>query len=204
MVVEKEQVRGEDETEKLSPDLRILMKTFKNLSAGQIGALLVPFKTNQLMSHVLTDFTREQLDTAEAYLKELLFENIDVETLEKNLDKDYKRGGAGWNKKKARSFSQRVGGILDRAKILRSASEGEAVASIASYLMEFFKLELGEEIRLRFELLIRQRIQNKIDQEELRKKLDARTMLGGVGLHKKIAEKASREIEIIILMKYAA
>ena len=60
----------------ISNELGILMRTFKGLSPGQIGALLVPFKAKQLMFHAVSEFSEEQFSTGEGFLKELLFKNI--------------------------------------------------------------------------------------------------------------------------------
>ncbi|HLN18842.1 MAG TPA: ABC transporter ATP-binding protein, partial [Patescibacteria group bacterium] len=97
----------EIKTEELTSELKILMRTFKNLSVTQVGALLVPFKANQLMAHVLSDLSEEQINAANSFLKELLFYNISLEDLEKNLDLDYVKGGAGWNKRRSLNFTKR-------------------------------------------------------------------------------------------------
>ncbi|MDR3559053.1 MAG: ABC transporter ATP-binding protein, partial [Candidatus Pacebacteria bacterium] len=79
--------------EELSNELKILMRTFKNLTLNQVGSLLVPFKADQLMSHVLSELNQEQLQTAGGYLKEYLFGNIGLDALAKDLDMDYEKGG---------------------------------------------------------------------------------------------------------------
>jgi len=197
----KDDVRPEAEV--VSEDLKILMKTFKNMSPEQVGALLVPFKTNQIFNHVISDLNEEQINVANAFLREYLYDNIDLETLEKNLDLDYEKGGAGWNKHRAQSFAKRVGEILKQSRMLREKSESEGADSVMDYLINNFSLFLDEEIKLRLNSLIRQRIQNKIDYQELKNKLDASKLRGGVGLRKGTAEKVAKEVEIIMLAKYS-
>lgn len=199
-------VRKEDVelfTGEISPDLKILMRTFKNLSEKQIGALLVPFKANQLMSHILSEFTQEQLSIAGGYLRELLFKNIDIDTFRKNLDMSYEKGGANWNKRKADVFAYRIQGILDQAEIIKKTNPSDAAVSLSRYLGYMFKLNFNNEINARFIYLIKSRIENKIDYHELEKKMDANINKGGLGLRRGKAEQISRELEIIMLSKYS-
>ena len=199
VMAEKEKVSEEP----VSDDVRILMRTFRNLSPQQIGALLVPFKTNQLMNHILSELTEEQTNVGGAFLKELLFGNIDLEAFQRNLDMDYTKGGAGWNKKRAESFVKRVGGVLAQAKMLNESDERKAIDSISYYLINLFKLRFNEEEKLRFDSTLRLRVGSKLDQTELRKKLNTPKVMGGMGLRKNIAEKVARELEIIMLIKYS-
>ena len=190
--------------ENLSMDLKILMRTFKNLSATQVGALLVPFKANQLMSHVLSELTEEQLDAAAGFLKELLYHNIDAKTFRDNLDTDYEKGGAGWNSQRATSFSRRIGEILSQVEALSRFEERRSVESVVTYLIGTFGLKIDPESMVRFRSFIKLRIKSKLDRVELQERLDAPRTLGGVGLHKNTAEKISREMEILMLLKYVA
>lgn len=190
--------------EELTNELKILMRTFKNLSLGQVGSLLVPFKASQLMSHIISELSQEQLQTAEGYVKEFLFNNIDLEALEKDLDLDYSKGGADWNKQRVKTFTKRVKDITDLSKLITDGNETGAVHSLTKYLTELFKLKLESERFERLSSFLKMRIKNKYDRFELQKRLDAPWALGGVGLHKNTAEKVSREVEIIMLLKYSS
>ncbi|KKQ14717.1 MAG: ABC transporter, ATP-binding protein, partial [Candidatus Moranbacteria bacterium GW2011_GWE1_36_7] len=66
--------------EEISSELKLLMRTFKNLSLQQVGVLLVPFKAKQMLSHIISELNEEQIGAAENLLKEFLFKNIDSET----------------------------------------------------------------------------------------------------------------------------
>lgn len=189
--------------EELTNEMKLLMRTFKNLTLEQVGSLLVPYKADQLMSHVLSDLNQEQVKTAGNYLKEYLFDNIDTETLFKNLDLDYEKGGAGWNRQRAKTFVEKIGKIVALSKKISGRGELESVQEIKEYLIGTFKLKLAGAAEEKFTSLINLRIKNKIDRAELQKGLDASSVLGGVGLHKLTAEKVSREMEIIMLMKYS-
>lgn len=189
--------------EELSLELKLLMRTFKNLTLGQTGSLLVPFKANQLMSHVLSELNQEQIETASSYLKEFLFKNIDIDTLRKDLDLDYEKGGAGWNKRRAESFSQRIQKIMYVSTSILKSSTTKATEELSRYLIDLFKLKLDAKTKKRFDSFLKLRIISKIDRAELQKGLDAPKILGGVGFYKSTAEKISREVEIIMLTKYS-
>ena len=205
--MEKRPMGAEDEAkmtvEELSGELKVLMRTFKNLSITQVGALMVPFKANQLMSHVLSEMNEEQIGAANSFLKELLFYNINLDQLGKNLDLDYAKGGAGWDKRKAEKFKERVGEIVKQAEIIRKSNSQVAVVSLSQYLIDLFKLNLDTEMKMRFESLLRQRIEAKLDRVEFQKKVDVSRAMGGINLNRITAEKVSREVEIIMLIKFS-
>jgi putative ABC transport system ATP-binding protein len=191
----------EREQEQISPELRILMRSFKSLSPQQMGVLLVPFKAKQLMSHILSDLTEEQLAAAENFLKELLFKNIDAKTFETDLDLSYDEGGAGWNKIRARTFTQRIKAIIEQADVFEKEPES-AVVKLSDYLIDLFDLNLAPELDQRFRSFIKLRAENKIDRYGLEQRLDAPKVLGGVGLYKPTSERVVREMEMIMLLRY--
>lgn len=198
--VKKEITRAPEE---ISDELRLLMRTFKNLSLQQIGVLLVPFKARQVVSHILSDLKEEQIESAENFLKEFMFKNIGEEDFEKKLDLDQEKGGAGWNKTRAASFTRRVEEILGQTENISKGIE-ECLVSFTDYLIRIYNLKLGsDEILLRFRAFIKLRLENKIDKFGLEQRLDAPKVLGGVGLYKGSAEKVSNEIELIMLLKYS-
>jgi len=191
------------EMKEISPELKLLMRTFQNFSPRQIGALLNPYKAKQLISHLLSQQTEEQLSAAENYLKDLLFKNIDMPTFEKNLDLALTEGGAGWNKLRATSFSKRVGEVLQHAESL-AQNYNLALEPFADYLTNYFNLRLEPEIRARFLSFLKLRLENKTDCFGLQERLDSPKYLGGVGLYKGTAEKIVKEVEMIMLLKYSA
>lgn len=197
---EKEMVKKE--LDMLSDELRLLMRAFINFSPKQIGSLLVPYKAKQMMAHLLAQFTDEQLSSAESFLRDLLFNNINYTGFEKNLDLDPSDGGAGWNKLRAESFSKRVEQMLEQSKAL-DINHQETLTDFASYLVKLFKLEISVELMARFVTFLRMRIENKIDIFGLKERLDSPASVGGVGLYKNTAEKMVREIEMILLLRYS-
>lgn len=193
---------GEQKEPEESLELKMLMASFKSLLPQQVEVLLVPFKAKQLLAHLLSELTEEQISMAEAFLKELLFRNINVETFSERLDLDLDEGGAGWNKLRARSFANRTDQILAQVQKLKSDIETGSSA-LADYLTGLFKLRLDEQQSLRLQATLKMRLENQIGQRELTKRLDTPLSSGGVGLHKMTVEKMVREIEILMLLKYS-
>lgn len=189
--------------EEISSELRLLMRTFKNLSLQQVGVLLIPFKAKQLLSHIISELNEEQINSAENILKEFLFKNIDERTLAEKLDLDFDKGGAGWNKLRAYSFADKVSKIMSQTEMLNNDIETNAV-TFSDYLCEQHHLKLDDDVIIRFRSFIKLRIENKIDRFGLQQRLDAPKSLGGVGLYKGTAEKLVREIELVMLLKYSA
>lgn len=191
------------QTLQMSSELALLMRTFKNMSMRQLGVLLIPFKAKQLLSHALSDLNEEQLSASENILKEFLFHNIDLEALKNNLDADFNKGGANWNKQRSASFTNRIKGIVEQVEIIGKKDPEEASRSLADYLINLFKIKMdigGRELLSRF---IKMRIENKLDCFSLEKRLDASRILGGMGLYKNTAEKLVKEVEMIMLLKYS-
>ncbi len=185
-----------------SSELKMLMASFKSLLPQQVDVLLVPFKAKQLLSHLLSELSEEQVSMAEAFLKELLFKNIDTTLFKERLDLDLDEGGAGWNRLRAESFATRTQAILDQSQKLKM-DPLSGIISMREYLSELFHVKLSAEQKLRLEATLKLRLESKIGQLEMQKRFDSRVSLGGVGLHKNTAEKMVREIEIIMLLKYS-
>lgn len=189
--------------ENISSELRILMRTFKNLSLQQVGVLLIPFKAKQLLNHVLSELTEEQVGAAENLLKEFLFKNIDSKTMQSKLDLDFEKGGAGWNSLRAKSFMERIEEIIQQASIIE-ANEEAGIILFADYLIKKYDLKLDNERILRLRAFLKLRIENRIDRFGLYQRLDSPTALGGVGMYKGTAERIVSEIELVLLLKYSA
>lgn len=183
-------------------ELKMLMASFKNLLPQQVDVLLIPFKAKQLLAHVLSDLSEEQLSMAEGFLKELLFKNINREGFSHSLDKPLDDGGAGWNKARAETFSHRIAAIVEQAEIAK-VGPNQSPISIAEHLKKLYKLTLSPSQELRLQSAIKLRTESKCGAKELFRRLDAPENIGGVGLNRITAEKMVREIEIIMLVKYS-
>lgn len=186
----------------LPPELKMLMGSFRSLSSQQMNVLLIPFKAKQLLAHVLSNLTEEQLSMAESFLKEYLFNNIDREQFASKLDLDPERGGAGWNKKQARNFSARIETLVEQSRLVSSNPE-RAHIGLAEYLSKQFGISLQGVALDRFRATLKLRIENRINRTELQKRLDAPKTLGGVGLYSNTTDRIVRETEVIMLLKYS-
>ncbi|MEI7890792.1 MAG: ABC transporter ATP-binding protein [bacterium] len=189
--------------EEISSELKLLMRTFKNLSLQQVGVLLIPFKAKQLLAHIISELNEEQINAGENLLKEFLFRNIDSNGLAEKLDLDFDKGGAGWNKVRAVSFTERTKSILLQAEAL-NVDQATGIVTFSDYLVSFYHLKLDDDVMLRFRSFIKLRVENKIDRFGLQQRLDAPKKLGGVGLYKGSAERVVREVELIMLLRYSA
>jgi hypothetical protein len=66
-----------------------------------------------------------------------------------------------------------------------------------------FHLTLDQTNLLRFQSILSLRIDSKISRVEMKKRIDQAVSSGGLGLYSQTAEKMSREVEIIMLLKYS-
>ncbi|MBP9751357.1 MAG: ABC transporter ATP-binding protein [Candidatus Moranbacteria bacterium] len=191
-----------EEISKESAELSMLMASFKSLLPQQVDVLLVPFKAKQLLGHILSELNDEQISMAETLVREVLFKNIDTKEMESRLDMPYEEGGGGWNKIRARTISARTANILSQVNALKN-TPAEAISMLSGYLIDLFHMKLDSAQRLRLQAALTLRVDSKIGQEELKKRLDKSVSQGGIGLHKQTAEKVSREVEVIMLLKYS-
>lgn len=183
-------------------ELQILMASFKNLLPQQVDMLLIPFKAKQLLAHLLSDLSDEQVSMAEAFLKELLFKNIDEITFENRLDLNLEQGGAGWNKLRAHTFRERVVNVLSLSQAIKANPDSGSLL-LSEYLARLFRLKLSPEQAERFQAALRLRLESQIGQIELARRLDKSFADKGVGLRRDTVERLTREVEIVMLLKYS-
>jgi len=191
-----------EEPIKITPELNLLLRTFRNFSPQQVGGLIVPYKSKQLINHIVSELTEEQMRSAENFVKDLLYKNINFDEFRKNLDMDLDKGGAGWNKKRTEGFVNRLTGIVEQAENI-ALNRPKAIQYLAEYLIRMFKLKLSAEIAYRLQAFLKMRIENKIDGFALKERLDSPVDVGGVGLYKNTVAKVINEVEIILLTKYS-
>lgn len=203
LVIIKQVVVSNPEAEigEVPPELKRLMESFGNLSPEQLNILLVPFKAKQVVHHVLSNLSDEQVHMAESFLKEIILGSLSTEKLPAALDRPLDEGGGGWNKHRAETFAEGVRHLLGVSQSV-SQNPDHAHLALAEYLTNQFHLHLDDTTRPRLENFLRQRIDNQINHFELRQRLDTPKAIGGLGLHKATAEKVVREVEIVMLLKY--
>lgn len=190
------------DTDPATQELNILMASFKSLLPQQVNMLLVPYKAKQLLSHLLSYMNEEQISIAETLIRETLFKNINVNELMERLDLSYDKGGGGWNRVRAKHFTDRIEGIMEQVALIKSHPQ-EASSTLSAYLINLFHLTLDQTNLLRFQSILSLRIDSKISRVEMKKRIDQAVSSGGLGLYSQTAEKMSREVEIIMLLKYS-
>jgi len=189
------------EADKRSPELEMLLRSFQGMPQEEVATLLMPYKIKQLMFHIFSEITEEQVKITEGFLQEYLFQNLNRDQLNTMLDTEMALGGASWNARRADSFSHRVDDLVMLARKIKE-KPSEEVASLSAYLNQFFDLKLNEEHMIRFQSLLHERLENKTDLEGLDHLLDLAWKNGGLGMHKFTAERVAREVEMICLIKY--
>ncbi len=189
-------------SEKIAPDLKMLMRAFQDLSLSQIGVLLAPFKAQQLFSHIMLSKTYEQIDRSSKSLEDFLLAKLSLDEFIEKLDIDMSEGGAGWDKRNAENFAKRALGIISTRRKIDLKNPAESAKIFLDYLVNIFELTLSEEQKKRSILLLSLRLKNKISIIEIQKGFDLPLRDGGVGMDKRTAEKMAREVEIIMLLNY--
>lgn len=188
--------------EKISPDLKMLMRAFKDLTLSQVGVLMAPFKAQQLLSHILLSMTFEQMDRTTKALEEIFYARKSFDDLVEKLDNSLNRGGAGWDKRLAQSFSGEVRQIIKEGRKIDFDDAIGTTDRLFMYLLTKFRLTLTPTQKQRMKEIISERIKNKYSVEKVLIMIDLPMNEGGVGLDKRTASKIAREFEILLLMRY--
>ncbi len=197
---EKEKV----EVKEIIPlDLKLLTEAFRNLSVSQSGVLLIPFKAKQIFSHVLHNMSEEQMEVAQKKIEEVMYSRLKPEELERELDLDLEKGGAGWDRRTAKKFAERVRKILDQAERIDFSKPEITALRLSQYLEKISETQFNDEQRKRLALLVRARLQNKVSVLEFLNQADLNFAEGGIGLNKKTAQKIARELELLLLLRYS-
>jgi ABC-type lipoprotein export system ATPase subunit len=201
-LVKKDEL-GERRKEYISPELLTLMRSFKNLSPEQVGTLLIPFKAQQIFSHIFFHLPELQLDIARKIFQDFISGGITVEDLEKRLCEEEEKGGAGWDKFHAKRLVSGVRNIFSQVKQIDYEHIEQSSENLASYFQENFRLKLGDIERVKFQEYIKMRLENELTMDEFLNLADRPVMKGGMGLDRRIAVKLARELEIIMLARYS-
>jgi putative ABC transport system ATP-binding protein len=201
-------LKGEDEVlvkkEMVVPEIQNLMRSFRNFSPTQLGMLLIPFKAQEFLSHIFFNVPEEQINIARSKLQEVISGRATLEDFEKLLDADEKKGGLNWDKRIVRKVVGRVKDITEISKKIDAEKIEDSSLVISKYLIDFFKLHFTDEQAADLARIARLRIENKLSIVELRKSLDRPVSERGMGLDKRTATKIAREIEILMLARFAA
>lgn len=204
-----------EEKKSVSKDLELLIKTFSSLSPSQVGNLLIPFKAKQIVAESLIGMTTEEIDKLDRKVENLLMTGVfEGDSMMDFLDAPLDKGGMALDKRTAAKTAEKIKDIIREIKYLEteenkqktglvSPEAGAEVMDIRHYLMEEFDLELKSFLALEaFNQAIKDRLNNAIDRDVLRQRLDASVKLGGVGMDRRTAKKVAKRLELLILGKY--
>lgn len=204
---EFELVRKEDlsqrRKEHVAPELLTLMRSFKNFSPDQVGTLLIPFKAQQIFSHIFFHIPEIQLDLAKKIFQDFISGGITIEDFEKRLIEEETKGGAGWDHINAKRLVKGITQIFDQVKKIDFGNVEKSASDINDYFIENFRLKLGEMEKIKFLEYVKMRIQNELAMDEFLDLVDRPVVKGGVGLDRRAAIKVARELEIIMLARYS-
>jgi putative ABC transport system ATP-binding protein len=201
-LVKKEELQNRFR-EHIPPELLTLMRSFRGLSPDQIGTLLIPFKAQQIFSHIFFHIPEMQIENAKRIFQDYIAGGIDGDVLEHRLTEEESKGGAGWDSYHAKRLIRGVLEIFDQVKKIDYDHIDKSVNGMAEYVIEKFKLRLGEMEKLKFMEYIKMRIENELSMDELLDLVDRPVLKGGIGLNRRTAIKVAREVEIIMLARYS-
>jgi putative ABC transport system ATP-binding protein len=201
-LVRKEEI-ADMKREHLAPELETLMRSFKNLTPDQVGTLLIPFKAQQVFSHVFFHMPELQIENAKKIFQDYIAGGISSEELEKRLEQKEEEGGAGWDSYHAKRLINGIVEIYDRVRKIDYSDLDKSTEDLAQYLIDKFKLKLGEMEKIKFLEYLKMRLGNELAMDELLDLVDRPVMKGGVGLNRRTAIKVAREVEIIMLARYS-
>ncbi|HLM84450.1 MAG TPA: ABC transporter ATP-binding protein [Candidatus Bathyarchaeia archaeon] len=194
---------AERRKEHISPELLSLMRSFRDFSPDQVGTLLIPFKAQQIFSHIFFHIPDNQIDLAKKIFQDFIAGGITLEDFEKRLVESEDKGGAGWDHAKAKSLTKGIQRIFEQVKKIDFGNIEKSSEELGEYLMDTFKLKLGEMEKIKFMEYIKMRLGNELTMDELLDLADRPVVKGGVGLDRRMAIKIAREMEIIMLARYS-
>jgi hypothetical protein len=201
-LVRKEEL-AERKREHISPELLTLMRSFRNFTPDQVGTLLIPFKAQQLFSHIFFHIPETQIESAKKIFQDFIAGGITLEDFERRLVEEEAEGGAGWDSYHAKRLIRGVQEIFEQVKKIDFGDIEKSAEDLLGYLIEKFKLRLGEMEKTKLLEYIKMRLGNKLTMDELLELADRPIVKGGVGMNRRTAIKVAREIEIIMLARYS-
>ncbi len=188
--------------EYIPTDLRLLIQSFKGMSSSRVGNLLMPFKAQQIFSHLFFTMTHDQIERAIKKVESFLYFKDGFHDFYEQLDLPTEKGGAGWDKRLARKFSDNVKQLVHQAGKIDFADKDKSARELAGYVNARLELNFSQEALDKLSTVIFDRLANRIGRDEFKKLLDLPIKEQGLGYDKRLAEKISKEIELLLLLRY--
>jgi ABC-type lipoprotein export system ATPase subunit len=188
--------------EHLPVDLKLLMRSFRGMSSGQIGNLLIPFKAQQIFYHLFFTMTNDQIDKAIKKIENLLYLKGDSQDFFKELDLPVESGGAGWDKRTAKKFSDNVKRIIEQANKISFIEKEKSARELVDYVDSRLELKLADDKKHELAKVVLDRLENRIGRDEFQKLIDIPEKKDGLGFDRRAAIKIASEIELLLLLRY--
>jgi putative ABC transport system ATP-binding protein len=207
-------------TKTLSDELKSLMRAYRGLSPDQINILIMPYKAKVFAHHFITTRTMEESKLFEEVIQRRLLGTISQEEFFDILDRPYREGGVGFDRRTAEKIVKRVNRVIRIAFFVyqknhqRRNLDGshdkitieEKTERVADHLLKtcyydhYHNLD-GAQIN-RIQEAVRARLAGDIQKSEFKKFLDQPFKEGGVGLNVKTAKAITEEIELILILGF--
>ncbi len=195
----------------MNKDLELLTKTFAMLTNATADQL-IPIKAQEIVTESLTNMTAEEMAILNKKVEVMLQKRLSTsEEIFKYLDRDDAQGGLAMNKIQAQKLADKIAKIVAEIKILekdekiagQGHQEDAEVKEIRHYLFDVFDIKVANmEAVWNVNRTIKERLENKINLAEAQKRFDLSVIQGGAGMDKRLARKAARRLELLILGKY--
>ncbi len=163
-------------------------------------------KSKKLSEFILKVPEERKMARLEALIEKRLQSIIGPMEFVTKLDKSYYKGGAGLDKRVAERIGIMLEHVMVNAHIINQVQDmpedkvSRVVQEIAKNILDAVKMTLAESRKTAFEMLVKNRLQNKISPWEVKKILDISVNKGGFGLRKQTAEKIVHYLELVILI----
>jgi len=158
-------------------------------------------KIRHLVYYLLSSFDEPIIKRLEKAIKKRMEGKIDRERLKEILDRPFEEGGVGLYKQTAESLTEKIERVLTEIEIEKEEEkeEEEKVTRLRKFLLEGWQGNFHSLEQLkRFDLAIKDRIEEKIDKKEFQRILDLPFKEGGVGLDKRTARNFAKKLELIL------
>jgi len=201
-----------DNVETISQELKMLQNSYAELAACHSKEAFSHFKAREIIFEVFTGLTSNELLSMESYVENLFKSGLnDREKMFRYLDENIKSGGLGFDKRTAHNLTQKIKNIVAKIKEIQANhhqagdEDFQAVLiKIQTYLITEFKIKFKNvNARDNFNLILENRLRNKINGSEFQTLINRAPSQGGAGIHINRAKKISDRTELLLLGRYS-
>jgi len=188
-------------------------KTAEGSGLGQ-GNMLVNIKAREIVAEALTGLSSEELGHIESIVEKMITGSIKgkSQNLLKYLDSDTVQKGLGFDERTANKLTTKIKSVIKEIKELHEEDErfkkqfyhdlSPQITSIRHYIFDLFDIRLSRhQAVVNFDYMIKDRLNDITDINEVRAMLHRPIDEGGVGINKRSVDKIAKRIELLILGK---